>query len=220
MLTNILSSWPLFSIAFGAMLFLTLVMAVQSVHFYTNDVILRRFNIMELQIPSTPLELVNIIKGLYKLPEDKLTKAVKSLKGQLYVDFIFMPFFYGSILLLCIQVSQKMTLTFGVNIFMILALLQLLAWLCDIIENVYLLGKIKRDVVVSTKKVHKAYLAMECVKWGIILISIICAVSAIFYFWLTGHYTQASLKYLVIIIAEIVAFLIISKVVIKRIVVS
>jgi O-antigen ligase len=57
---------------------------------------------------------------------------------------------------------------------------------------------------------------MECVKWPIILVGIICAVSAIFYFWLTGKYTRVSLKYLGILMAEIAVFLIISKIFIKK----
>lgn len=206
MFTHIISSWPLFCIAFGAMLFLTFIMSLQSVHFYTNDVILRKFSIMELELPSTPTELVNCIKGLYKLPDTQSKKAVKALRGQLYIDFLFMPFAYGSIVLLCMQVSHKMNLTFGINVFMIFAFLQLVAWLCDIIENIYLLRKIRPDVVESTTVVHKAYLCMECIKWGIALISTICAVAAIFYCWLTGRYSVNSLNYLLIFTGEIVLF--------------
>jgi hypothetical protein len=186
-------------------------MSWQSIHFYTKDVVLRKFSIMELEIPSTPKELVNLIKGLYKLPDDQFKKTISALKWQLYIDFLFMPFAYGSILLLCMQVSHKMNLSFGVNIFMIFAVLQLVAWLCDIIENIYLLRKIKPDVVESSPAVHKAYLGMECIKWGIALISTICAVAAIFYFWLTGHYEAGSLKYLLIMTGEVVIFFIATK---------
>jgi hypothetical protein len=216
MFTHISSNWPLFCIAFGVMLFLRLIMSWQSVHFYTKDVILRRFSIMELELPSTPTELVNLIKGLYKLPDKQSVQAVKALKGQLYLDFLFMPFAYGAILLLCTLVSRKMNLTFGINIFMIFAFLQPVAWLCDIIENIYLLRKIRPDVEASTPAVHKAYLFMECIKWGIALISIISSVSAIFYFWLTGHYTLGSLRYLGIIAAEIAVFVAVSKIFIKK----
>jgi hypothetical protein len=87
----------------------------------------------------------------------------------------------------------------------------LVAWLCDIIENIYLLRKIKPDVVESSPAVHKAYLGMECIKWGIALISTICAVAAIFYFWLTGHYEAGSLKYLLIMTGEVVIFFIATK---------
>jgi len=214
---QITSSWPLFCYTFGAMLFLSLIMGLQSAHFYTKDVVLRKFSIIELEIPSTPLELVNLIKGLYKLPDMQSKKTVNALKGQLYVDFLFMPVAYGTICLLCMQVSHKMSLSFGTNIFMIFAYLQLIAWLCDIIENIYLLRKINPRVVESTKAVHKAYLLMECIKWGIALVSTICSVTAIFYFWLNGSYSSNSLNYLLIIAIEIVLFVAASKFFLKKI---
>ena len=99
---------------------------------------------------------------------------------------------------------------------MVLAFLQLLAWLCDIVENIYLLNKIKPTVVASTLVVHKAYLSMECVKWGIALISTISAVAAICYFWLTGSYSFSSLYYLVIILGEVAVFFIVSSVFFKK----
>ena len=92
---HFVSSWPLFCVAFGGMLFLTLIMKWQSTRFYTQDVVLRKFSIMELEMPATQMELVNLIKGLYKLPPATSAATVKALKGQLYTDFLFMPFAYG-----------------------------------------------------------------------------------------------------------------------------
>ncbi|MDB5199697.1 MAG: hypothetical protein JWO92_1660 [Chitinophagaceae bacterium] len=171
---------------------------------------------MDLEMPATPTELVNLIKGLYKLPEDTSKKAISALKGQLYIDFLFMPCAYGAIFLLCMLVSAKMQWPFGVNVFIILAWLQVVPWLCDIIENIYLLGKIKPDPVLSAPSVHKAYLWMEYIKWGIALGSAIGAVAAICYFWLAGHYDVHSLRYLGIIAAEIILFLLAGKIFLKK----
>ena len=214
--THIISSWPLLCFIFGGVLFLTVIMNRQSAHFYTKDVVLRKFSIMDLQIPSTPAELVNLIKGLYQLPPADSAITVKALRGQLYIDFIFMPFAYGAIAILCVQLSMKMSTPFGKNIFIIFAYLQLIAWLCDIIENIYLLQKIKPGVEPSSPALHKAYLVMECFKWGIALIGLNCAIAATFYFWLTGKYTASSLHYLIIIIAEIAVFLVVSKMLFKK----
>ena len=216
MLIQFVSSWPSFCVAFGGMLFLILIMKWQSTRFYTQDVVLRKFSIMELEMPATQMELVNLIKGLYDLPPATSAATVKALKGQLYTDFLFMPFAYGAILLLCMQLSNKISFSWGTNVFMVLAFLQLLAWLCDIVENIYLLNKIKPTVVASTLVVHKAYLSMECVKWGIALISTISAVAAICYFWLTGSYSFSSLYYLVIILGEVAVFFIVSSVFFKK----
>lgn len=210
------SSWQLVCILFGLMLFLMLLMRWQGSFFYTRDVVIRKFSILDLEIPATQTELVNIIKGLYLLPAEYGFKALKALKAQLYIDFIFMPVAYGFIAMLCVQVSQKMSLAAGTNIFLIFAYLQLVSWLCDIVENIYLLQKIMPVPKASTPTIHKAYLIMEIFKWGIALISIICAVAAIFYFWLSGNFSEGVLKYLLIFIGEILLFFILSKIIFKK----
>ena len=210
------SSWPLVCIFFGAMLFLILLMRWQGTFFYTKDVVVRRFSILDLEIPASPIELVNIIKGLYQLPVQKKDASINALKTQLYIDFIFMPFAYGFVALLCVQVSRKMSLAAGSNIFLVFAFLQMVSWILDIIENIYLLNKIKPTVEISSPGIHKAYLIMEAIKWGLALVSTICAVAALFYFWLSGHFSTGVLKYLIIFIAEIIIFFVLSKLIFKN----
>ena len=163
---------------------------------------------MELEIPATPLELVKIIKGLFELPEDEKTKSVNALKSQLLIDFIFMPLAYGSIFLVCWRVSAKLETYIGYYVFLVFAVAQIIPWLCDIIENIYLLQKLKEGINVKPTgdKQHKAYLIMEGFKWGISLTATVCAISAICYFWLTGDYSSISFKYMLIILAEILVF--------------
>lgn len=197
----------LFCIAFGATLVLTLIMGLQSRHFYTKDVIVRKFSIMDLELAATATEIVNIVKGLYQLPDPRQSQAaVRALKGQLYIDFLYMPAVYGSIFLLCAHVSAKMTTILGQDLFIALAWLQLVSWLCDIIENIYLLGKIRPDPIRSAPAVHSAYLCMEAVKWGLALTAAVSALSTECYFWLSGYYSPRSLDYLLIIVAEVLVF--------------
>ncbi len=204
-------SWTLFCIAFGLMLLLTLIMGTQSLQFYTKEVVVKRFSIMELKLPATPKELVNLIKGLYGLPEPQSKKTVKALRTHLYLDFLFMPCAYGAIFLLCMLVSAKMQLSFGTNIFKIFAWLQVVPWLCDITVNIYLLRKINPNPVLSSPSVHKAYLCLEIVKWGMAFIAAISAVAAICYFWLAGQYDVQTLYYLFIIAGEIILFVLLGK---------
>lgn len=216
MLLPVIYSWSLFCVAFGGMLCCALVMGRQSLHFYTWDVVVQKFSIMDLEFPSTPKELVTLIKGLYKLPADQSKQSLRALKGNLYVDFLFMPFAYGSIFLLCMQVAGKMELPIGRGTFVVLAWLQGIAWLCDIIENSYLLQKIKPEPVASTPAVHKAYVWLEVVKWGIALIGTISAIGCICYFWLAGAYVVASLHYLLIVVGEIAVFIFASKLFLRK----
>jgi hypothetical protein len=209
------SSWPLLCIVFGAMLILTLIMGMLTRYFYTLDVVEKKFSIMDLEIPATPIEMVNLIKGLYKLDPPKSRKAIRSLRAHLLIDFIFMPSAYGSIFILCMLVAAKMK-TFGVDIFIVLAWLQIVPFVCDIIENIYILQKIKPEPELSTPKTHRLYLFMELVKWLLALLAAISAIAAICYYWLSHYYSPTTLNYGLIIIGEVVAFLIIAKVLSKK----
>ena len=199
--------WIWFCIAFSVMLTTMFIMNFQSKKFYTQDVVLRKFSIIDLQFPASAQELVNIIKGIYDLPGGQTQRTLRSLRGQLYVDFLFMPAVYIGIFLLCMQVSSKMS-SFGHDVFAVLGWLQAIPWICDIIENIYLLNKIRPKPAVSTLSAHKAFGWLEIFKWGIPLVGAVCSVSALFYFWLTGLYSPDSLRYLLIIVGEIIVFMI------------
>ena len=209
------TSWSLLCLVFGAMLVLTLIMSLLSRHFYTQDVVIKKFSMMDLEIPATSMEFVNLVKGLYKLPQPQSRKVIRLLRLHLVIDFLFMPCVYGSIFIICMLVAGKMT-TFGVDIFIVLAWLQVIPFVCDIIENIYLLQKIKPNPEKTTAKAHRLHLFMEFLKWSLSLIAAISAVAAICYFWLAHHYSPETLNYGLILIAEIAVFLIVGKVVLRK----
>ena len=215
MALHITNGWLWFCIAFGVMLIIALVMKLQRKYFYTNDVVIRKFAMIDLELPASPREVVNIIKGIFLLPPDQSQKTLKALKGQLYIDFIFMPVAYGAIFLLCMDVSWKMS-SVGHGLFSALAWLQVIAWLSDLIENIYLLNKIKPGVVASSDGAHKAYMLVEVIKWSIVLVSAVCSLFALSYFWLAGRYSYPSLHYLIIIIVEIILFTVAQKLIFKK----
>jgi len=171
----------------------------------------RKFGIMELELPATPTELVNLMKGLYLLPAPESQKSISALRTQLKLDFLFMPLMYGSVFLLTWKVAQKMQFPFGHYLFLALAFLQLVSWTCDIIKNVYLLGKIRAEPGMSSEKTHKNYLKMEGAKWGITLTAAVCSVSAVFYFWMSGNYSSNSFYFLLIVFGEVIIFIVAAK---------
>lgn len=197
--------WLIFCIAFGVILITNFIMFRQGRNFYTMDVVLRKFNITDLELPSSVKELPNLINGIFALPDEKKRKTLSTLKTQLYVDFIFIPAAYSAIFLLCMNVSHKMTL--GKELFAALAWLQVISFVLDIIENIYLLTKIHPALAQTNKSEHLAFQIIEIIKWGLALIAIVCSVSAIIYFWLVGRYSIESLKYLLIIIIELIVFI-------------
>ncbi len=201
----ITDTWIWFCITFGVMQLATVIMSQQSKYFYTNDGTVRSFSILDLELAANAVEIVNLIKGIFLLPKPFIAKTVtKALKGQLYVDFIFMPAAYGSIFLVCMKTSTKLITNGGQNIFAVLAWLQALAWLCDILENCYLLGKVVPNPSQTPPAAYKVYQLNEILKWGISLTGAVCGIAAMLYFWVVGNFSASSLIYLLVIIAEIV----------------
>jgi len=206
-----LNDWLLFTVAFTLLLVVSFIMQRQSDHFYTLDVIVRKFSIMELEVPATPKELYNLISGLFQLPPDASRKSLRALRGQLWLDFLFMPLVYGCIFLLCWRVAYKMQLPVGRYIFLAFAVGQIIPWICDIIENRFLLSQLRPDVKEISKGWHRSYLYMEGVKWGLAITATVCGMGAVMYFWCTGAYSATSLQYMIIIVVEIIVFLLASR---------
>ena len=210
MQVHIANGWLVFCITFGVMLFTTFIMGRLSRYFYTEDVVLRRFSIMDLQWPGSALELQNLIHGIYRLPAKRSTTVISALKKHLYADFLFMPAAYGSIFLLCMKISWKMDY-FGPEIFAFFAWLQIIPFMLDIYENIYLLQKLKPDFTKTSNETFKWMQRVEIIKWGIPLGSLILALSAVLYFWLNGMYDKGSLLYGGILIGEVLFFLLAGK---------
>jgi hypothetical protein len=204
-------TWMDFCICSGIMLGINLIMSLQTKNFFTIHLVIKKFSILDLEFPASAQELASFIKDIFKLPGNLINKTLKALKGNLYLDFLYMPALYGSIFILSMKVSMKMTY-FGHKLFAVLAWCQFIAWLGDVIENIYLLNKIRPDSVVSTPLVHKAYEILEIVKWVIPLITVVCSIAAMFYFWVVGRYSYESLNYIFIIVIEIILFFVVKKI--------
>lgn len=216
---DIPQTWFWFTVAFAVMLFATLLMNKQAAGFLTRDGSMRKYSILDLQLPSSPNDIPNILGGIFRLPEGKIRYAKKSLVNHLAIDFLYMPATYGCIFLLCMHVSSK-TVSIGHPWFAAFAWLQLLAWLLDIIENSYLLTQIKprttppvpiNNVPPNIKRTYLSYKYMVLTKWMIALLGGICSLMVLLYFWITGNYNPDNLFYSLVIIVEIVAFIMIGK---------
>ncbi len=199
-----------FCVIFGLMLLLGAFAKLLSKNFYTLHVFVRKFSILDLEFPDSSLELTTYIRGIFLLPKELSRRSLRCLKIYLYLDFLFIPLVYGSLFLLCLLISAKFTFL-GHYIFLILAWLQLIPLICDATKNFFLLKKITPDASVSKEVVHKAYLALERIKWLVALVAAVFSLSALFYFWVTGKYSVSSFRFLIIVIIEIVLFFILRK---------
>lgn len=196
-------SWGCICVTFGATILIGFFMHLLSKNFYTLHVFVRKFSILDLEFPVSALELSTYIKGIFLLPKELSQKSLKSLRARLYLHFLFIPLKYLTVFLLCIRLSQKMSFA-GNYIFIVLAWVQIIPLFCDFIENFYLLQKLHPDAKVSTDPTHKYYQLLARTKWAIYLLAVVFSVSSLFYFWLIGNFSSHSLKYLIILIAELV----------------
>lgn len=198
----------------GALL-ASLVMSRLHNNYFTLHVFVRKFSLIDLKSPATPLELSTYINGIFLLPKHLQQKSLQSLKGSLYIDFILMPLLYGTIFLLSMLLSQKLS-SRGQLLFEVLAWAQIIAFICGIISNIYLLQKIHPQTKPSSNSVHFLLQIIENSKWAVSLSAVVCSISIIVYFWFTGNYLYSSIHFILIIIAEIILFFIVKKIMSKN----
>ena len=176
-------------------IFTTYAMMKQAAKFFSGKR-RKKFSMLELQFPSSPAELSSVLSGIDdvpQLPPPGPVEIKKAVRSQLLVDFLFMPAAYGGIFLLCMISAHR--IGGGLQYFFIFAgWLQLVAWIFDIIENIFLLNKIRKptppgDVTFNT------YQWLEGFKWGISLISLFLALGALGYCWLMGFSIQQPLHF-------------------------
>lgn len=183
---NIIHGWTFLIILVVLSVILAAIMMRQGKKFYTKDPVRKSFTMLSLEFPGSAQEIYNLVQGIYKLPDDESVQVLRALRSQLVTDFLFMPVAYGGIHVLNHQVYLLMPSGEG-NFFLVLAWLQVVPWICDIVENLFLFGRIGKDARVCSPGVFTGYRILEYLKWGISLFGVTCGVSSLFYLWLTGH---------------------------------
>lgn len=173
------------------------IMHKQSTKFYyLRGSVVLHFSIFDLEFPGENETIKNILKGIDALSikpgcdncKEKSKKSKTALKNNLLSDFIFMAGVYPFITVLCIATAYKMS-HYGRYIFLGFAVLQLIAWLFDILENLYLLRKMKNPEALS--QLHRFYKNMVIAKWVFSVTGFICSIFGLLYFWLRGDYGPA-----------------------------
>ncbi|MDN3579227.1 hypothetical protein [Mucilaginibacter flavus] len=204
MILFIADTWCYFLICLAVLLSATIVMSIQSRGFVTMGQGKKSFSIFDLEFPVSGKALINLITGIDKLPPAESARSKRALKGQLYVDFIYMPGVYLGIFLLCMKTATKIP-NVGGYIFAVLAWFQLIAWLGDIIENLFLLAKIRNPEEISPGT-FKAYQVLELIKWGSALKGFFFSCFALLFFFVTGKYASNPLSYFYCLLGELFLF--------------
>lgn len=209
---DIYNAWFHFCIAFGGMLLASFIMGRLSNRFYTMDPLKKKVSMLALEFPAKETEVSNILKGIFLLDEEDRKASISSFRWQIILDFLlFMPCAYGSIFILCNTIAPTLRPT-GQNVFMILAYAQILCFVLDGIENIYLWSNLKPNAKEASKLTFKLMQLLEVLKWGLALIGCVGGLSVICFYWLSGNYNSGSLVYILIFFLEIVVFLMLSKI--------
>ena len=133
-----------------------------------NDFLQNRslFTIIGLEITYPKEKVVSILSGV-----DDHVKTI--LRYHLSFDFVFMAGVYPGITALCMMAREKSYNKIIKNILLLLALLQPVAWGCDIYENISLLNWIKAPVIGSE---FGTYHTIVAIKWIIALVGALSAI--------------------------------------------
>lgn len=163
------------------------VMARQSKQFYTmSHGVRQRFSIIDLELPSSAQELTGLLRGIGEQPEADCLAVRSAVRGQLWVDFLFMPGIYCAIFLLCMKAAQLLDWLPGRSFFAVLAWAQLLAWGFDIAENLTLFSQLAHPTNTLGPTQFTAYITIVSAKWILALAGGVCALSILFYYWVAG----------------------------------
>lgn len=201
--------WPLLTGCLILFAITNLIMQRLSKGFFTMGKVRQSFSIFDLEFPSKSSELMKLIHGIDDLPDPAERRSSKAaLRGHLLVDFLFMAAVYPFVFLLCWKAASKMV-SFGCIVFTWLMWAQALAWIFDIMENIYLLRKMANPER-SPRTVHHLYLGIVIGKWSLALIGVVCALFGLLFFWLRGLYSEESRAWVLGIVFSLVALVIAS----------
>lgn len=124
------------------------------------------FTVIGLEIVYPPEKMKLILEGL-----DPAVKMI--LRYHLHFDFVFMAGVYPGIAALCMMAAKKTTGSAVKKLLKTLALLQVLAWGCDIYENMRLLEWIREP---GSIRAFGLYHFIVALKWVLALTGALVAI--------------------------------------------
>ncbi|RPD39668.1 hypothetical protein [Chitinophaga barathri] len=158
--------------------------------FRDRDGLRRIFNILDLEFPVSDAELAGMIQNM-------LPGVRKAVRLHLWVDFLFMLGFYPFTAMLCLIIGYKTGI--GAYFYSMMAALQGVAWGCDILENIYLLRKLRKP---EPGKQFGTYSFFVYTKFILCYAGLGVTLPVAFYFWMTGDFEQATVPYAMALLAE------------------
>ena len=158
--------WLWFFICLADVIITSAVMSRQGKYFFYFDNGQKKFSMLGLEFATGRCYIYWVLSRIKLLPGNLDQAVYKKLRAQLYTDFLFMPGAYSGIAIFCLIAGSKPGMPAG-QLLNFLAYLQPIAWLCDIIENIYLLQQVKRPALPGALQ-FAGYRLLEVLKVGLI----------------------------------------------------
>jgi hypothetical protein len=130
----------------------------------------KTFTIIGLEISYPKEKVMEILSGL-----DERVRTI--LRYHLSFDFVFMAGVYPGIAALCMMGSKKVSSGWLKKLLIAMAVLQLVAWGCDIYENCCLLSWIKDPVIGDNFGMYHIIVAT---KWVLALLGAVLGIGMVF----------------------------------------
>jgi hypothetical protein len=128
------------------------------------------FTIVGLELFYPRQQVVDVLSALQP-------REATIFRYHLNFDFAFMAGVYPGIMALCMIARQKLAAPVWQQVFIKLALLQPIAWFCDIAENYYLLNWVNDPTTIPAS--IKFYHLLVSAKWIIALIAALMAIPVV-----------------------------------------
>jgi hypothetical protein len=177
----------LFFAAYILMLVTAAIISALGRRFMTHRYTDRAFDIIDLEFPVNAKEMQTVINGIYRLSPEKSESSSRALKTQLLIDFLFMPAAYGTVFLMC-WVAAHYVPAWWSAFFQAIAWVQLLALLCDVCENIFLLNHIHPYEEKDSIKNYRLYQFFVYTKWLTVLIGVVCGCAGFAYLLFSGAF--------------------------------
>lgn len=192
----------------------------------------RYFTILDIEFPSSPRYYATIMNSIKRLRADGFGTGkpdpvpYRSLRTNIWLDFVFIWFAYGCVALMCLHVARN--LAWAPWWFEKLAVLQGVALLLDVIENSFILFTMKRqdyfhsgrEGQASRKKSAAAfnlYRSVVFLKWTIVLAGLFLSIGVVLYtFLFTGYYSKGQVLFGLAVMGIILASSLLTPVLVRR----
>lgn len=138
----------------------------------------RPFSIFNLEFPGSDENLSSLV---LKMNDD----VKQSVKKHLYVDYVFMAGVYPGIAILCFIAAGAADSEIGSKILLAMGWLQIVPWICDIIENIILLKKINHPLPIK-ENLYRLLKYLVGTKFFIAVLGVISTIFSLVYIWLIG----------------------------------